>query len=440
MPEVPQPGEGYANLEYKLVLPGKRVLTFDPARVVISSADLFDSVYEVGKATHLFQTADANFLESVRQMMSDANPVLEYRLGFGTPNSMYWLPWQRHIIVRYSATFLGIGNAAGHRIAFATANEFIRLERSNKVISRKGTISEIVRTIAEENNLKSVVEPTDGKFMMYQTFVDDIRFIRDRLLGRAVNRHGRGGYYFFLRDNVLHFHTPDFQSSAKQMDYYSSFGSDLTVIDNSQDPELWDSGLAGIRITAHDPYTGQTREIQSDAQLSMRLADSIYEYGNVNNGEWNMPYHLSENPPVEVNALAQFKYQRSRQQTFRCGITLDKTISIRHGDLLNIGIAQQNSVASSFGGYHYVTSVAYLVKKKSVKTICNLERGEIRGQDQALSGQNAQQQLIPESKAPGQLPNILEIQSSESTKGAGKQSGARTFTVVSDPDTGKGLS
>jgi len=439
MPAIVQSLEGYATVQYQLVVGHKQTLTFNAEVVTFVDAEIKDDVYGIGTGLHTFRTLDPAFLESVKQAMSSADPVMDFRLGFGSPQQTYWLPWQRHIIVKYYAKFEGIATAAGHLLVFQTANNLVRLERSNKVVSRKGAISEIVKAIAEENKMESVVEPTEGKFMLYQSFVDDTRFILDRLLPRAINTKGRGGYYFFIRDNVIHFHTPDYQSTARQMNYYDVFGTELAIHDDSQDPALWDSGLAGIRVIAHDPYTGQTQEVASKPDKALRLADSIYQFSSVNNGQWNIPYHLSFNPPSETDAIAQYRYQTARQHTFRCVTTLSKTISVRHGDLLNLIVTQQSDRASSYGGYYYVTTAAHVVKKQAVSSMYTLERGELRGQDQSFSTQDAQKQLVADTKAPGQDPNILEVQSSEVTKGAGKQSSATTFTVVADANTGKPL-
>ena len=436
MPEPIQPREGYATMQYKLVLNQKLTLDFNAELATFIDAELKDNVYGKSTGLHTFRTLNPDILNSVKQVMSDADPVIEFRLGFGSPSDTLWLPWQRHIIVNYEATFEGIATTAGHLLVLVTADNLTRMTRSNKVIARTGTIAEIVSGIATENKLESVIEPTNGKFLLYQCFQDDTRFISERLLGRAINHGGRGGYYFFIRDSVLHFHTPDYQSSARQMNYYDVFGTELTVADTSQLPQLWDNGVSGVRIIGHNPYTGKTQETSNDPAKALRLADSIYSFEKVNNGQLNMPYHLSSNPPVEVNALAQFNYQRSRQQVFKCSASLDKTINIRHGDLLNLSIAQQTSKASPHSGYYYVTGTYHVIKKQAVNSVYTLERGEVRGQDQSLSAQDAQKQLVPLSKAPGEDPNILEIQSSELTKGAGKQASARTYLPVSNANTG----
>lgn len=431
MAQTVQSKDGYASVEYQLVVESK-TLTFNAEVVTFVDAELKDSVYTANVGLHTFRALDPKFLENVKEAMTGANPVLRFRLGFGSPSQPYWLPWQQHIIVNYYAKFEGIGDSSGHLLVFATSDDLVRMERSNKVLARKGTIAEIVKAIAAENKLDSVVEATDGKFMLYQCFVDDTRFIRKRLLPRAVTAKGRGGFYFYIRDNVLHFHTPDYQTDVQQMNYYDVMGTALIVEDISQNPTLWDSGIAGLRVIAQDPYTAETQEIESNPDNALRLADSIYQFGDVNNGQWNMPYHLSFNPPIEVTALAQFQYAMARQKTFQCNVSVDKTIVVRHGDLLNLGITQQNQKSSSYSGYYYVTAAAHVIKKQAVNSTYTLERGEFRGQSQNLSVQAADQQIVQDTKAPGQDPNIIEAQSSEVTKGAGKQSSARTFTVVAD--------
>lgn len=434
MSNIVQPSDGYAQVEYVLVVDDKK-LVFDPNTVSFISAEIKDDVYAGSTGLHTFRTTDPRFLESVKETMIGANPVMRYRLGFGTPSQRYWLPWQDQIVTNYYAKFQGVGDSAGYLFVFATANELLRMERSNKVTARKGTISEIVAAIANENKLDHVIEPTDGKFMLYQSFIDDTRFIRERCIPRAITTKGRSGFYLYIRDNVLHFHTPDYQTTVRQMNYYNVQGTELFVEDLSQLKAAWDFGIAGVRVVASDPYTGETKEVESSPDNALRLADSIYQFGNVNNGQHNTLYHLSFNPPVEVNALAQAQYAFSRQKTFKCTTSIAKTIVIRHGDLLDFSITQQASRASSYSGYYYVTCVFHSIKKQAVTSTYTLERGEISGQSQDLTVQSSDQQLVQTTKAPGQDPNIIEAQSSEITKGAGKQSSATTFTVVADANT-----
>lgn len=435
-----QPREGSAFTEYQLVFSKTgtpSVVLFESPVVVFSEAEIQDSVYGVGKGRHTFRTGSPQFLDTVRQAMSTANPIMRFRVGFGNPSNTYWLPWQQHVIASYSAKFEGIDAASGHLLTFSTANELIRMERSNKVIARSGLISDIVAAIAAENGLEAVVEPTNGKFTIFQSFIDDTRFIQNRLAMRAINVKGQGGYYFYIRDNVMHFHTPDYQASVWKMDYYDSYGKELSITDNSQIPDLWDAGVAGIRIIEHSSYTGTTREVSSQPQNGLKLADSAYQFASVQNGQWNMPYHLSENPSIETSAIAQYRYQCARQKVFRCDVCVDKTLDVRHGDLLNLSIPQESSKASVHSGYYYVTAVAHRVTRQSVTSILTLERGEVGNQLNGLTTQSANAQIVPVTEAPGNFPNILELQNSDLTRGAGKRTSATTYTVVTDAATGK---
>lgn len=436
MPELLQPLEGTAQVQYRIALPQQKYLDFKPEQVTFIEATISDSVYSAGRAKHIFQAADPSFVTALRSAMSSANPILLFRLGYGSPDVTYWLPWQEHIVTYHYAKFQGIGGTAGHLVIIESANVLIRMQRQNKVLARKGTVSDIVTAIARENKLKSVVEPTDGQFIMIQNYMDDTRFIAERLTQRAINRQGRAGYYFFLRDNVLHFHTLDYQTSVRQMNFYDTFGGDFEAVDRSQDPTLWDDGVAGVRVVAHDPYTGQAKEFPSDPSKAVKLADNIYQFDKIPNGSDNIFYHLGSNPITEVSAIAQSRYQYARQQTFRAQTVLFKTIALRHGDLLNVLLAQTTK-SSDYAGYYYVTSSVHSVKKEAITSVYTLERGEIQAQRGTLSVQDNQNQLTQEAKAPGIKPNIIEIQSSELTKGAGSSSSAKTFSILTDAQTGR---
>lgn len=423
-------------MQYQLVLPDKRTLTFDPTQVTFHSAEYTDTVYGDGLGMHTFSTQNPDFLDRVRQVMSTGSPLMEFRLGYGSPNNMFWLPWQRHLICSYAANFVGIAPASGHLLVFNTKHQFAKIERSIKVVARQGTISEIVRRIADENQLEAVIESTEGRFLLLQTYMDDITFIMERLLPRALTAKGRGGFFCFIRDNVLHFHTPDYQSSVQQLNYYDTFGTALNLVDVSQTERAWDAGVAGTCVIAHDALTGQSKETKSRPDNALRLADTIYAYESVSNGQLSLPYHHSSNPMAEVTALAQHSYQRARLSALQCTFSVDKLINIRHGNLLNLVLTQQSSKASSHSGFYYVIGACHVIKKQAVNSTYTLYRGELRGTDQSLTVQRAQQQLIPETKAPGQDPCLPSVNSSERTRGAGNRTSATSYLTVADAQTG----
>ena len=202
-------------------------------------------------------------------------------------------------------------------------------------------------------------------------------------------------------------------------------------------PGLWDSGLAGANVIAQDPATGDAKEVASDPSKVVKLADGIYDLPSIQNGSANFPYHLSYNPVVELNAQAQYAYAISRRQTFRTMMTLQKTIGIRHGDILSVVLSQQSVKSGDYAGSYLVASSTHTIKRQHVISVYILERGESQPQRGSTVVQDSNNQLTPSDTAPGQSPNLLEVQSSELTKGAGKAASAKTFTAVADAQTGK---
>lgn len=425
-----------AHVQYRIELPQQRYLDFDPKRVMFLEATIHDDVLGSGKSSHVFSTSDVNFLARVKSAMSGADPVLSFRIGFGAAQSATWLPWQSHIITDHYAKFEGRGNTAGHVLVINSDNNLVRMRRANRVTVRKGRISAMVESIAADHGLKAVVEPTKGDFSFIQNFTDDVRFIQERIMPRALNDAGRGGYFLFIKDNILHFHTADYQSSVYNLDYYNTTSISLEAADQSQNAELWDIGMAGITMVVHDPYSGSSAELKADPSAYLRLADSAYKFDAIKGGAWNVPYHLGSNPKTEVNAMAQSAYQKARMQAFKTMVVLKQTGEIRHGDILNLVASQQGSRDSDYAGLYYISGVTTSIKKGDLTSVLLLKRGETQSTEGALSTQDATKQLVPESKAAGVLPNLKEVNSSQLTKGAGNRASARIYSTVADAQKG----
>jgi hypothetical protein len=430
-----QPQDGSAQVDYRLNLPDSTYLSFDPTKVSFSEAEISDDIYGRGTATHVFVTSDPSFLTSLKSGMFGANPVLNFRLGFGTAENIFWLPWQEHIIVDSYAKFEGIGSAAGHLIVIKSENNFARMRRSKRVLTRRGAISDMVIAIATVAGLDYVIEPTNGQFMLVQSFIDDVAFLFSRLVPRAINAAGIGDYLCYIKDNILHFHTLGYQTTLSTVNYYSGLGCSFEAKDLSESTALWDTGIAGVNVIVQDPVTGNSKQVASDPANVYKLASGIYDFDSVEDGSANIPYHLGYNPVLELNALAQSAYAKARRQTFKNTMTLSKLITVRHGDLLNVLVTQQTATASDTAGYYLVGGSFYSVKKGEVLSVYSLERGETTPVGAAIAVQNSENQLVPATTAPGLSPNIMSTQSSQITKGAGQTGSSSSFSTVMDPNT-----
>jgi len=426
--------EGQAIVNFELTLPQQPALPLTPALVTHSESHLMEDVYGKKEYRHTFSTLLPEFVNNIlRTAMSSGTPAFRFRLGLGQPRQTIWLPWQNHYIVHYGAALQGISTASGHRLEITTSDALFAISRVHKTVARKGTISAIVQTIADENNLDAVIEPTSGEFLYVQSYEDDTSFISSRLLRRAVNAKGRGNYVFFILDNVLHFHSPDYQTSVKELQYYQQPAAQLIQLDRSQ--QLWKEGISGTHLIVYDPLTGETKDVLNDPNKSLRFAKGLYRLSSVTGGRRRIMYHLSANRPEEALALAQNTYENARMNTFEVNVDFDKNISIRTGDILNLVINQQTEKNSTWAGLYYVSGTVYTIIQNAVTMKLILRRGEIQPDLNNVTVQAPDQQLVSQNEAPGQDINVGEAQSSPLTKGAGNQTSSSTFSTVVSPNT-----
>ena len=394
-------------------------------------SELEESTEAIPICYHTFNTQQVDVVDkTIKSLMIDGNPFVRWRIGFVTATGSQWLPWQEHQIVHCSATVRGLGGNAGHIFEMSTANRLYTANRETKTASRKGKISDIVSGIASEMGVDAVVEPTTGTFAYIQVNESDIEFIQKRLLPRSINDKGRGQYRLYMRDNVLHFHSPDFQTSVKQFVYYDTPFKGIVQTDRSQ--QLWDAGVSGTRLVAYDPYTGQTNDVVNDPEKYLRLADGIYRLDKVPNGAQILVYHLSTNEPEEATAIAQNVYTYGRAKTFEVAIDVTQSMSYQIGDIMQFILSAEQVKTSPWSGYYVICGVKRMVRKESIRTVYTVQRGEIVREQTTITQPNDAAQLIPETTAPGQDLNIPVTQNSILTVGAGKQESSSVYSTVED--------
>jgi hypothetical protein len=426
--------DGQAVTNFEIVLPQQPTLPLTSGIVTYLGSDLIEDVFGRKEYRHKFSTLIPEFVNDIlRTTMASGTPAFRFRLGLGNPQQTQWLPWQEHVIVHYGAIVEGISKQAGHTLEITTSDALFKIGRANKTVAHKGSISSIVATIAQQNQLQAVIEETSGQYLFVQNFIDDVQFIRERLVRRAVNLKGRGNFLFYILDNVLHFHSPDYQTSVKEVQYYQQPGSDLVQVDRSQ--QGWDEGIAGTRVVVYDPLTGETREVVSDPSRSLRYAKGIYQLDSVVGGQRNIFYHLGANRPDEAKVIGQNTYEHARLNTFELNVDFDKNISIRTGDIINLVVTQQSQKTSPWSGLYLVAGTVYTIANNAVVMKLILRRGEIQPDLSNVVTQVANRQLVPQAQAQGQDINLAEAQSSILTKGAGDQQSDSNFSKIQNPNT-----
>jgi hypothetical protein len=431
---ITTPLDGHAYLEYDLLLPSGPSSIFNPlVRFIVGTFS--ESVYSYAQANVGIQTLNTDYADRVLKSL-DANgtPVVRLRLGQGVPDHIDWTPWQLHYVRNYKGAFTGIGSGAGHQINIHTEDMLSCVDRASRTSAYRGKVSDIVQNIATRNGISDVViEPTKSEGVWIQSFCGDFEFVRKRLLRIARSDRGRGNYCLFSRDNVLHFHTADYQADVKEMTYYNSSAGRLEL--SSLPQEKIDSGSAGVRLVGHDPYTGQSQEANSSPAEAIRFANWISRIDTVNGAQLFFPFHLGENRGMEALNLTQNRYEAARQECYQLKMLARKTTLLRAGDILNLELEPKSGQASTWTGLWQVASANHTIEKGEITSVYFLQRGELaalKGVSNALLSQGINL-VVDEQNAPGVPLNLQQTQVSQLTKGAGKAVGAGIFSKIQDP-------
>lgn len=430
------PVTGQAIIDYELAVPDSPPIKLGTGLVNHDQSSLHETVDGICQYVHRLRTLNTDFVDKlIKRSMATGTPLLRCRLGVGVPDSMYWLPWQEHIITDYRASLESINEQSGHLCQITTQDRMYLTTRGTQVVARRGTISSIVADIAAENGFdQTVIEDSPGKGVYVQSYQTDLNFIKRRLVLRARNSNNRGNYVFFVRDNTFHFHSPDYQADLHKLAYYQAPSATLVQMDKSQ--AMLDNGSAGAQAITYDPYTGNTRVIVSNPEQALKLSDSIYDVSTIPGIQRSIQYHLGINFPQEAEAICQNTYEKARLATYSLKLEVDRFISIRHGDFINIMVTPATSKASPWSGLYYVAGLTHAVQKGTVKSEYRLTRGEITKSLSNFTQVNDGSMLVVnELEAQGQELNISELRSSNKTKGAGNISvNGRLFADVQDPN------
>jgi hypothetical protein len=368
----------------------------------------------------------------LKAVNASGTPLLRFRYGLGVPGTYVWSAWQSHLILSHEALPEGTGPSAGHTVKLYTGDLLRVLSRVVKIKAYRGTISKIVGEIATANGLTdTVIEPTVGDGLWVQT-TNDADFIRDRLVCRAKSARGRGNYVFFVRDNVLHFHTFDYQTQIKELNYYAASHANLTLSDLSQ--SKLNAGASGVLLIVHDPYTGQSEEIKTDRNVALRLANSIHRLDKVVGAERTVGLHMSTDRLKEGAHIAQNAYESARSECFQLKFMVERTAPLRAGDLLRINVDPSAENASTWSGLYATVSANHQISKGAIQSVYILQRGEqlaAKGSTNSIRTLGVES-LQDEQNAPGVEINVPEAQSSSLTRGAGKAVSSGVFLTVQD--------
>lgn len=392
-----------------------------------------ETVNGVSFSRSILDTIDSAFVNTLlATTMSTGNPDVKVRFGVGSPGNYWWSPWQDHIVTEFVALPKAIGKNDGYHVKIATADYFVKINRDKKVQVRKGKISEIVKAIASDNQVeKTVVEDTSGKYSLVQSYESDVTFLFNRLLLRATNDKGRGNFKAFMRDGALHFHTPDYQSTIHELNYFmGSAGLELYQSDRSQ--IQIQKGAARVHVITFDPLTGETKSVTSKEDRILKLAKSTPVLSKAPQSDLNLLMHIGQNLSADGDNFAQSKFEQEHSQLYEMILVTTKTPAIRVGDLLNI-VLQPSSDPSPWSGYYFVSGVKHAINNGGLTSSFVLQRGELNKSGGTNFNQTSvydSSVLTSEQDSPGQSLNVAAVNSSTRSRGIE----SNTLKTVQNPN------
>jgi hypothetical protein len=430
---VPFSGQAVVNIGLRLE-GSPEIIPLTAGEMVVEHSVISSKVNSPTTFDHHMRAKPSAYIDRVlKALMESGTPRVQVKLGVVSGSRQFYLAAQEHLVVNYSAIPAVEG---GHTINLHTADRLWELSRAdNKVKAHRGPISAIVKAIAAEAKLDSIVEPTqaNGGELYIQSHQDDVEFIVNRLIPRAINEHGRGNYHLFIKDNVLHFHSPDYQADIRRLSYFSPSPATMLVLADQSQPAIA-HGAAGVVALAYDPYVGDAKTISSDSTRTLNFARVTPLLKSVAGATKPMPYHVGPNRASEIVALAQNAYEMAYSSMMRLELKLQMSPTVQLGDVFEVNISPSGNFTSPWSGAYSVVELVHEISRGSMTTKIQLQRGEMAAVGQSfkgLRGTGFEDVMVRENFADGNPISLATVANSRKTTGeAEKGPGGETFKVI----------
>jgi hypothetical protein len=336
-----------------------------------ATSTIRESVHEDSVYQHTFISSDPNFVDSVvTPLMLTKVPTIRCRYGCGDTGT----DWHTHYLIRPKSVMVGAASNAQNTVLFEATDLLGHHNKFTQIKSRTGSISKIVTDIFTDQRVKNhVIEKTADQNGVYvQSNISDVEFIRKRLIVRAANARGRGNYRLFCRDDVVHFHSPDYQASVVQVSYDSLPPIGMTAFDHVN--ALVRDGAAGTALVTYDPLTGKSTFGLTRPDQALKLGSRLSEQAKDTNYFGSVEYHVGANRIDEARVIAQNVYEAARNASYSILLPLENMPLLRAGDILKLVINTKST--ATWSGVYLIESASHEITKNTVKSIYQLNRGE----------------------------------------------------------------
>jgi hypothetical protein len=194
------------------------------------------------------------------------------------------------------------------------------------------------------------------------------------LVVRAINGSGRGGFRYYVQDNVLHFHTLDYSATLRIANIFSLPGTVTNLTTRVRDAV--DEGAPGVRILGIDPYEGQAYSFDSDSNKLTIHGNQTPDLKPL--GPLVVGRHPSWNKTDELKAIVQSIYDSAHIGLMGCVAYVEKGYPVQLNDLIRVVYQSSSAQQSPWGGLYSVAGVTHTVEKGVANSVIRMERGEFQ--------------------------------------------------------------
>ena len=300
-------------------------------------------------------------------------PHLSFRHGTLTDTSQQWGPWLAYTVLFATGDAHGGSTASNYEIKINLKDRLYDADIDQNTVAHHGKVSDIIRKIFERYGFEQfAIEDTVGEGLHVQSFQTDLDFALERLTPRALNAKGRADYRLYLRDGIVHFHTPGFKATGWDLDWYRFSGENrLWLSDRSHGSNPL--GAAGIRIIVADPLGGKSTEGLSDPAKVIRYAGTLPKIGTPSSSRV-AHVTLSHNRESEPEAVTAYLYGAARQGLYEAKCVMASIPLLHPGDIINLRLVANGT--SPWSGLWRLASAVHTIHRSVFQSALNLRRGE----------------------------------------------------------------
>lgn len=372
---------------------------------VFDSAEYLDSInsWNIWKV-RLKAVTRAAYERRIVPLLLSEKRKLTVKWGIDTGTKTVWTqPSVCRVLTAEPQLDTLTASAAGVQFTLTMADELYGLNTKQRVVHRKGKISQIVEEIAAAYKMVPVVEPTGGPpLSLVQSFETDYAFIKERLLVSAASASGVADYYLYARGNELHFHTKAYKKTPLIVLYNvkaDSGASALIANDRAQDSSVSGGGLA--KVVAYSPLTGKTVVADSDPEKYIKFGQRLSEA----EGLYLWGAHIGQNQADFELATNQARYSFSRDHYERISFAITNIIGLESGTVIAL---QLPNPGDSLSGFFHVEGVHVNISGGAANMAVTASRGEFASlrQPAAQVRLGGNPQVVQPQEAPGGDPTF----------------------------------